>query len=228
MSMTGADTLFAAIHETALNDLIRAFFNARPRHLHYGSSMFVGSTTVSETNMPPIQFPGVPGGIHWAVDFRTPQVDLFDDDSGGSMPPELSLNVGRLTLTTNVAIRMLCGSARDLGNDNDDQKGQEEDGKLPHLHVAGTELDVWALCHPVARPVSGPAELSIVVDQVEIVDIAPAGLEELLECLIRTLLQAVLSDMWLPIPALRAGAFSASITRGPEIDADQAMVWGAV
>ena len=45
MSLTEAERVFGGIHEDGINDLLKAFFNARPRHLKYGSPGFVGATT---------------------------------------------------------------------------------------------------------------------------------------------------------------------------------------
>src|SRR6266404_6190879 len=102
MSLTGSDEFFASVHESGMNDFVHAFFTARPHYLHYGSPMFVPTSTASETRMDPINFPGVPGGIQWAVDFTIPIIDLFDDDSGGAMPPQITLNVEQLTIRTSV------------------------------------------------------------------------------------------------------------------------------
>ena len=78
MSLTEAETAFASIHETALNDLLTAFFTDRPRYLHYGSPAFVPTTTAAETEHPPaIAFPGIAGGIQWRVRLTIPHVDLF-------------------------------------------------------------------------------------------------------------------------------------------------------
>jgi hypothetical protein len=59
--------LFASVHENGLNDLLTAYCSDRPRVLVYGSPSFVPTTTVAETSMPAIPFPGVPGGIQWRV-----------------------------------------------------------------------------------------------------------------------------------------------------------------
>lgn len=238
MSLTEAENVFASVHEDAVNDFIRAFFGARPRHLRYGSPFFVPATTVSETTMARIAFPGT-GGIEWSVRFTPPVVDLFDDDSGGAMPSQITLGPGQFTLRTRVTLCLLCGFIRrddnedrpndddrkDRGRkDRDDKPPEERDGKQPHEIC--TRLDVWALCHPVLRRVGGVDELSFRVDQVEIVDIKPSALESLIECLIEMLLAAVLSQMWLPLPALRAGAFELLLTRGPEVEDDQVKVYG--
>jgi hypothetical protein len=66
----------------------------------------------------------------------------------------------------------------------------------------------------------------IVVDAVEIVDIEPKPLEAVLECLMLQILRAVLAGVRLPLQTLRAGAFSLTLTRGPEVENDQLEVYG--
>ena len=73
MSLTETQTVFASIHEDAINDMLTAFCNARPRYLHYGSPSFTPMTTAAETRMDAIQFPGIPGGIQWRLRLSIPQ-----------------------------------------------------------------------------------------------------------------------------------------------------------
>jgi hypothetical protein len=75
---------------------------------------------------------------------------------------------------------------------------------------------------------SGNGAVRLRVDAVELVDIKPETLESVLECLIRMLLDAALSQMWLPLPALRAGAFELILQRGPDIEQDRVKVFGDV
>jgi hypothetical protein len=76
-------------------------------------------------------------------------------------------------------------------------------------------------------PTSGEDAIALAVDAVEIVDIVPAEVEAVLECLLFMILQAVLADIRLPLRALRAGAFQLSLTQGPLIEDDQIKVRGA-
>jgi hypothetical protein len=93
--LTQTEAVFASIHETALNDLLKAFFTDRPRYLVYGSPSFVPATTVAETNMPAIAFPGIPGGIQWRLRLGIPTPSLFDRWWG---IPEPLLSTPRTTL----------------------------------------------------------------------------------------------------------------------------------
>ena len=86
MSLTEAEVVFASVHETALNDLITAFCTDRPRYLVYGSPSFVPVTTVAETAMPGIPFPGIPGGINWRIRLGVPRIDLFKQTDRDTHP----------------------------------------------------------------------------------------------------------------------------------------------
>src|SRR6266540_3842725 len=106
MSLTETEEVFASIHEDALNDLLSAFCSDRPRYLVYGSPAFVPTTTVAETTMPAIAFPGVPGGIQWRIRLTTPHIDLFKQSS--PLPPELSLAPGEFSASVGVELCLDC------------------------------------------------------------------------------------------------------------------------
>ncbi|HZN14605.1 MAG TPA: hypothetical protein VFB78_10085 [Acidimicrobiales bacterium] len=233
MSLTEAEHVFAGLHEDGINDFLTAFFRVRRHHLRYGSSFFVPATNASETRMDAIPFPNVPGGIQWAVEFAIPTVDFFKDSSGGGMPSQLVLDINHLSLHTRCVISLVCGLVR--VRDHGDDRGHDDkpDDKPPDrqafgsAHVERAVFDVWAIGHPVTRFTGGGSgSLGFAIDAVELVDITPDPLESLLECLIQTLLQAALVDVALPFRSLRAGAFSLTLQRGPEIEDDQAKVYG--
>ena len=220
MSLTQADTVFAGLHETGANDLLTAFFTARPRHLNYRSSAAIPGPPAAAsawTTMPPIAFPGVPGGIDWGVQFEVPAVDFFKDSTGG-MPPPLTLPTDRFSIRTRVTLTLMCGPRRERDPD-------KQGGSAPQR----SSLEVWAVGHVVATYFGGGAgQITFRVDQVEIVDIAPASLETLLECLVRLLLNAALANVRLPFKAVNGGAFSLALARGPTLDDDQGKLWGNV
>lgn len=213
MALTEAEQVFGGITEGGFNDLVKAFFTARPRHLRYGSPGFVSATTVGETQMPAIQFPGVPGGIDWRVDFSTPVVDFHPETT--SLPPELSLTPGQVSVTTTVRLCVACESRREREADREPDRD---------LRATCFKLDVSAVGH--LQRTFGPDGVMVVIDDVEIVDIEPEELEAVLECLMLHLTRAVLSQVRLPLQTLRAGAFSLTLTRGPEIEDDQTKMYG--
>ena len=234
MSLTEAENVFGGIHEDALNDLLTAFFTARPRHLRYGSPGFVAATNVNETQMGAIPFPGVPGGIDWAVSLTIPVVDLHKQTL--ALPPELQLNPGALSVRTVVTLCLGCRHVRvdpkppkppREGNNREDDR--REDHGRREVHETCCRLEVYAVAHlEQVFTSSGERAVVIAVDAVEIVDIRPDELETILECLLLMILRAVLANARLPLRALRAGAFTLTLLRGPEVEDDQVKVYGSL
>lgn len=227
MSLTQAAAVFGAIHEDALNDMLTAFFSARPRYARYGSPTFVPATTANETQMSAILFPGIPGGIQWRVAFTTPRVDLFEQTA--PLPPPLALAPGQFSLRTTVEICLLCAHRRDdrsptgAARPNDDRRTVARNPD----NVICTRLDVYGIGHIDAWSDSaGNGEVRLRVDQVELVDITPDSLESLVECLLRMILDAALAQVVLPLAALRAGAFRLVVVNGPLVDNDRIQVFG--
>jgi hypothetical protein len=223
MSLTQAQHVFASIHESAVNDLLAAFFNTRPRYLRYGSPAFVPSTNVTATQMAAISFPGVTGGIEWAVRFTIPRIDLFKQSD--PLPPQLALPPGGFSLRTDVELCVNCVKRQDdKSTDNRDGQGSRGLGQ-----VICTKLQVFATGHMDNwNDSSGNGEIRFRVDAAELVDITPDSLESVLECLIRMLLDAVLSQVHLPLQALRAGAFQLIVAQGPLIEDDHVLARGNV
>jgi hypothetical protein len=242
MSLTELHNVYGAIHETALNDLLTAFCTDRPRYLAYGSPAFVPVTTVAETNMPAIAFPGVPGGIQWRVRLSIPQVDLFKQSA--PLPPELSLTKDHFSASIAVQICLGCapiridpkpprppkGEVRPTGHAAAEGKPSNKatDIRHPIAELTCCTLRVFVIGHVQHVLASnGEDAIALAVDAVEIVDIAPAELESLLECLLFMILQAMLAEIRLPLRALRAGAFQLSLGEGPLIEDDQIKVRGS-
>jgi len=225
MSLTGPAEVFGSIHENALNDMIHAFFDARPRYRRFGSPAFVPATTVNETSISAIPFPGIPGGIDWRITFQIPEVDLFKQSH--PLPPQLTLGPGQFSVQTTVELCINCVKRRD------DRGSRSERGdKDPRHHldqVTCTKLGVFGIGHIDAwNNANGDGAVRLRVDSVELVDITPDSLESVLECLIRMILDAIMSQIELPLKALRAGAFQLVVTEGPEIDDDRIKVFGDV
>jgi hypothetical protein len=239
MSLTQAEAVFASIHETALNDLLTAFFTDRPRYLVYGSPSFVPSTTVAETSMAAIAFPGVPGGIQWRITLGIPLVDLFKQTM--PLPPELSLNPGQFSAGLDFELCLDCRRLKidprpprgKEDNPKDDKRSRDDrlpkDKRHPLAEVTCCRLKVFAVGHlEHVIAVTGEDAIALAVDAVEIVDIKPDELESVLECFLFMILQAVLAEVRLPLTALRAGAFQLIPVVGPLIEDDQIKMRGNV
>ncbi|MCW5881652.1 MAG: hypothetical protein KIS91_12015 [Anaerolineae bacterium] len=216
MSLTQAEFLFAGVSEGGINDMVHAFFTARPRYLVYATPGLAPATP--HTPVPPIAFPGVPGGgIQYAVALEIPVVD-FDPNSNPASP--LPVGAHQVGVRTKVALVVGCDRRSDRPND-DHQRGA--------LVPLATSLEVWGRGRLLADYFGlGTGELRFQIDEVEIVDITPNSLETVMECLLRMIIQAVLSNVRLPFQALSVRAFTLELTRGPEVEDDQVKLYGKV
>jgi hypothetical protein len=213
MSLTEGSEVVAAAHEDGLNDLLQAFFTARPRHLRYGTSAFVPSTTVTETHVSEISFPGVPGGIHYAVIFEIPILDLHPDTLGGPLPP----GPGQFSVSTKVSLGVLCGPRR--------QPDPTHEVSLPPNEFKVTSLGL----HARGTVVAVGNDMVFQVEAVEIVDVTPDDLESVLECILLLIIQAVLATVRIPFNKLSADVFSlVTVTDGPRIEEDQVKIFGKI
>ena len=219
MSLTEAEHLFAGLHEAGANDFLRAFFTARPHRLNYRSSPAVGPVpplASAWTTIPSISFPGVPGGVELAVQFSIPTVDLDPDTLG--VPPPLVFAAGEFSLRTTVTLAVLCGSRR----------GDDPDHPGPTFVLQQATFQLVGLGRIRVQAFgAGSGELSFEVEAVEIVDIKPNDLESLLECLILQLLRGALSTVRLPFSGFPVAAgLTLLLQRGPEVEDDQAKLYG--
>jgi hypothetical protein len=235
MSLTQAQTVFASVHENAINDALTAFCTARPRYLAYGSPAFTPVTTAAETRMDAIAFPGVPGGIQWRLRLSIPRVDLFKQTQ--SLPPELSLGPGQFSMSLDAELCIECRRIRidpkpprpNKGRGQDKPNEPSRDDKHPLSELTCFKLRVFAVGHiEHVMTSTGEDGIAFAIDAVEIVDIKPDELESFLECLLFLILQAVLAGIRLPLRALRAGAFQLVPVVGPLIEDDQVKARGTV
>jgi hypothetical protein len=211
MSLTMGNEVFAAAHENGINDLIGAFFKSRRRYFVYGTPAFVPATTAMATQIAALTFPGIGAGIDFAVIFTQPTVDLHPDSSGGTSP--LPPQANQFTLHTKVILAVLCG-----------QRDRQDDVTHTATSTKLTFLDVFAR----GRIIRIGNAINLQVDDIEIVDIQPDSLETVLECVIRMMLNAVLTQLDIPLDTLSVGAFSLTLTSGPLIETDQVKVWGTI
>jgi hypothetical protein len=194
--------------EAGINTFLKALFTARAHYLNYGSVFFVPATTANQTNIGTIPFPGVPGGIDWAVFLSVPVLGLFPDSSGGTSPlPPPAPNT--FSLHTTAQIKLGCS------------EGNASTGLKP----LATTLDVWALGEIV---IGSGSSLSLKIDKVLLPGIQPVSLEKLLECLLLMVIAAALQNLQLPIGSFSLGAFDLNIEQGPEINDDQIKLWGSI
>ncbi len=214
MSLTQNFHVFAGVAESGINTFLKDLFTTRPHYLNYGSPAFVPANTVNATSVAAIPFPGVPTGIQFAVSFGIPTVDLFPPDSGSTSPIPPALN--QFGLHTKVRLVVGCYTFTD----------GEKRGQMTPLFV---DLDVWALGNIVSHYFGpGTGYITFQVLNVRIPGIKPEGLESVIDCLIRMMLNALLENVQLPFHVLSAGVFQLILEQGPTIDQDQVEVWGDI
>jgi len=200
MSLTQAEHIFGGVHETGINDLLQAFFTARPRHLNYGTPMFVAATTAAATSVPAINFFGL--NIQFLISSPIPTVDITPGGAGSAaLPPGVNEFTVRTTLNFTVVVN-----------------------NLPRIVGA---LQVLALCEPfVAVSTPGTGQIGITLKRVEIVDITPDPVESLIEALALGILQTILATARFPFNTITVGAFGLILLAGPTAQTDQIKVRG--
>jgi hypothetical protein len=161
-----------------------------------------------------IPFPGIPGGVQWAVSFAIPVLDLYPPDSGSSpMPPP----PGCFSVHTTATITIGCMT----------WYGRDKDGY--QTVPITTALDVWAIGEIVpAYYGPGTGYISFKIDKVLLPGIQPSSLEAMLECLIRMLLSAAIQSVQIPFHAISLGALTLTLEAGPTIQDNQVEVWGSI
>jgi hypothetical protein len=247
MSLTEAHGVFASAHESSINDLVLAICTTRPHLLSYGSPGFVPASSVAESQMSAIGFPGS-GGIEWRVSFRVPHLDLYDQDA--ALAPELTLGPGQFSISTGVELCTDCPRETPKGEkrperpdrpeeetsiDREEREREERERRAREARErrrGGVEdprcafLELQAVGHLIDTWTDGRRAIGFALDAVEIIDIFPNDLESVLECLIEQMLRAALSQIRLPLDSLDAGAFTLTPAEGPFIEIDRVLARG--
>jgi hypothetical protein len=157
VSLTEMNHVFAGVHENGINTFLKAFLTARPHYINYGTSAFVPTTSTAATNVPAINFPGIPGGIQYRIQFSFPVVDLFPPDGGGPLPP----GPGELSLHVDAQITVSCVT----WSSRNDDKGRPIVTATP----LSTTLTIWAKGKPNVRNFGpGTGDISFDLEQVRI------------------------------------------------------------
>jgi hypothetical protein len=229
MSLTGSEDVFVALHEDGLNDLLSRFFTTRPRYMNYGSSAFVATTTASATRLDAISFPGIPGGIHWAVGFAVPRVDVHPQSMG--LPPELDpLGPQRVSLTTKVTLCVDCGEGRREENPDkpDDPSHDHPDRPAGKIEPVCFDIEVFAIARAGRTSLNGQPAVRLIVERIELVDIQPNPFESVLECVLLKIIRAAIAEAVLPLDAISAGTFSLTPNVGPNAQDDRLELAGTL
>lgn len=201
MSLTQAQNIFGGVDEAGINDLLQAFFTARPRYLTYGTPQFVPVTTVQATSVAPVSFFGL--NIEFMI--TCDPIPIVDITPGGAGSTALTPGVNEFTVRTTLNFFVVINN-------------------LPR--ITGS-LEVLGLCAPfVAVATPGTGQIGITLKRVEIVDITPDPVESLIEALALGILQTVLATVRLPFNTLTMGAFGLILLAGPTAETNQIKVRG--
>lgn len=196
MSFTQAEHLFAGVNELGVNELLRAFFTARPRHLHHVTPPFVTSANSQAVTIHPTLY--FFGPIDYELDFTLPVVDINPDNGAVTAP-------GEFTVLTQLSGRVL--SPPLVG---------PPPVPIPAMQVLG-------VCEPIVT-VSQPGT-GVVGINVKSVTLTPA-LPPLLNAGMVYVLQAILGDVKFPYNTLTVGAFGLILLVGPKSENNQIEVRG--
>ncbi len=196
MSFTQAEHLFAGVNELGVNELLRAFFTARPRHLHYATPPFVTTANSQSVSInPTLVYFGVT--VDYELDFTLPTVDINPDNGALTAP-------GEFTALTQVSGNLLSPF---LGTQ-----------PLPIPSV-----QALCVCEPVVT-VSQPGT-GVIGINVKSATFTPP-LPWPLDAGLLYVLQAILANMQFPYNTLTVGAFGLILLVGPKSENNQIEVRG--
>lgn len=196
MSLTQTHHVFAGVHETGLNDLLRVFLTARPRHLKFGTPPYV-QTPADGTQMQPISIGLLT--IAYVVTFAIPIADITPGAAGIVPAP----GPNQFVLMTSATLTI-------------DINGNSTNGSF----------NVVALCAPVVtNGQSGSGTIGINVIQATPTNVTPAWLQPAVNAILQALVQQV-AAMSFPFNTLTVGAFQFNLLAGPTAIADEIQMRG--
>lgn len=223
MALTAGHAAYAALHENGLNKFIRNVYLVRPHYFHYATSLFGGGTpAISPLN--PIDIPGLGSVIQYSVAISLPVIDFIPEDASSTLPAPLTLGPDQFSLTADVKFCIACG-LRDQSKHGDFSNQDRERAWSPKMLC--TVLHLWAVGHPTVEPYGATDKLvGLQIDQIVVKNIC--DLEQIVECIAKDMINALLANLQQKVSALVLGAFGFMLAAGPEISDDQLKVWGDI
>lgn len=222
MALTAGHAAYAALHENGLNKFIRNVYLVRPHYFHYATSLFGGgTTTISLLN--PLEVPGLGSVIQYSIAISQPVIDFVPQDAGSTFPAPLTFGPDQFSLTADVQFCIACGLIDRHTTFSSFQEGVRE--WLPKRLC--TVLHVWAVGHPTVKPLSATDKLiGLQIDQIVVKNIC--DLEQIVECIAKDMVNALLENLQQKVSKLVLGAFGLVLAAGPEISDDQLKIWGNI
>ena len=184
---------------------------------------------MNATQMDPIPFPFVPGGIDWAVTFSPPVIDLHPE-TPPAPPPEITLGPGQFTLHTGVQMCIACVFARGRGDDGQtpDKTRRRLDGVRHATRRASSSRCARSATSSSSRARPGRLRSGCAWTRSRSSTSPRTTSSRSSSACCAWCSTPRSTQMELPLEALRAGAFSLTLVRGPEIEDDQVKVYGEV
>jgi len=220
MSFTGSFHAFVGIHEDALNRIVEAFRAARPWLFSYGHHLLGGGAPpIPTTEIGAITIPGTGTPFPYRVDIPRLVIDCFPEEVGSGLPPELQpLNKDEFDVHADLVLTVLCPGKI------------EHEKEIKEWKPMKAELSLWAIGSPTAEPAGGTKKrLGLSSRAVEIVDIQPPELEDILECFLKSMLDhAVLKKLTFVLDKISTDFFSFVLADGPHVDKNQIFALGGV
>lgn len=218
MAFTDNCDLFAAVHEKGVNRVIRHIMRQRPSLFNYATAEIASNRemwcapveftpdvvkygTPLFTVMSPLPVLGAdspPVGLGYCVQIVRISID-FHPGNVISMPPELGPPLGkqRFALSVTACAAIACPSQQEVDQIPIPQHDPQKEGRTPlppvvlHGKLECFCLDVFVVGHFERRFIAGKESLLGRVDGIEIVDIKPSGLENNIECYVKTMINVM-------------------------------------
>ena len=252
MAFTDNCSLYAAVHEEGVNRVIQHIMLQRPSMFNYATAdvaanreLWCAQVKYTDdvikygnpifTILPPLPVIGVdspPVGLSYVVQLTKFEID-FHKGNVISLPPELNppLKEQSFALHFSVCGGLGCPDDRELEKIPvvPPSTRKENVEKVPPVFISGKPqcfcLDVYVVGHFERAFILGKESLLGKVDGVEIVDIKPEGLENSIECYIKTAvtlslrqkLAIPLSTFFVSFPLFGMGTVTLAPTPNPPV-----------
>ena len=254
MAFTDNSDLFASVHEDGINRVARHIMRQRPSWFNFATADVAANRelwcqipefTSDVTRfgnpiftllpyLPVIGVDSPPVGLGFCVQVAQARLDFFPS-SIFELPRELGgkLDEQRLAIELRICGGISCPYSELLDRIPvtpwNDPKRHEGRDPPPQVQVHGKMncfcLDAYVVAHVAREYIGGVERVVVKIDGVEIVDVEPQGLEESIECYIRTALTLFLrqklaipfSTLFVDFPLFGLGTVSLSPTPNPPV-----------
>jgi len=232
MALTLGHHVFAGVHESALNKLLKAYRAARPKYFFYACPpLGTGTPSIDFWILPPLPVPGTNSGVPFSVRILDAKIDLTPPDASLSLPPPLTLGANQFAFLLTVEVCFLCGFLIQIVVPRETDRTKE--GRQPprrdqRPNIQCAKLSIWTVGRPVVTANShGGRDIGLHIDGLVVKDVG--ALEPLFECYFETMLNSLLDAIRFPVEQFALGAFaSLGLVDGPTIADDQLKVWAYI